>query len=203
MSRAMGKKLLLVVAALMALVGCGQMRVSTLETLPLPADQGGNCCWQVLQQLDIDYQARHYQLTAALAQSGDATSLVLLDPLGRRVLSVSKKGAQLEIYKAPELPQDLPARFLLASSLLAWWPDRDWQQALQTQTDWQLKSIADGRQLGYRGKPLVEITYSGVPPRIVEQGLGDALLGVSNRARVRHLRLPLTIAVTNVRWTKT
>lgn len=199
----MCKKWLVLLAILMSLAGCSQMRVSTLETLPLPADQGGNCCWQVLQQLDIEYQARHYQLTAALAHSRDTTSLVLLDPLGRRVLSVSKKGEQLEIYKAPELPQDLPARFLLASSLLAWWTQSDWQQVLATQPYWRLQSVAEGRQLIYRRKPLLEITYPGVPSHIIEQGLGQALLGYSKQARVKHLRLPLTIAVTNLQWTKT
>ncbi len=203
MNPGMCRKLLVLLAMLMLLAGCSQMRVSTLETLPLPADQSGNCCWQVLQQLDIEYQARHYQLTAALAQSVDTTSLVLLDPLGRRVLSISKQGEKLDIYKAPELPQDLPARFLLASSLLAWWPEGDLQQALLVQTEWQLKAVAEGRQLIFRRKPVVEIIYPGVPPRIVEQGLGEALLGYGKQARVKHLRLPLTIAVTNLRWTRT
>lgn len=194
----------LLLGMLCALAACSPMRVATLATVPLPAATGGNCCWQALQQLEVTYQERQLQLTAAFANKPEGASLVLLDPLGRRMLSVTQQGDGLEVYRAPELPQDLPAQFLLASSMLSWWPEADWQRTLEG-TPWQLQaaSRAKGtsyRQLTYKGKPLLLIDYGSAAPAQVAQGIGRELLGASERVLLSHERLPLRIRVTSVQW---
>jgi len=75
-----------------------------------------------MQQLEIHYRQDTYRLSAALARTAQGASLVLLDPLGRRLFSIRQQDGQLETYRSPELPDDLPERFLLASSMLVWWP---------------------------------------------------------------------------------
>ncbi len=182
---------------LLALGGCASHKVDGLGGLPLPTASSGHCCWQALQQLELDYgrgdSRQHYTLNAALAQTRAGISLVLLDPFGRRLLSLQQDGkGELQTYRAPELPESLPARFLLASSLLAWWPLADWQQTLASDKHWQLKLDGDGRQLSYRGKPLLQLGYS--PGALsTAQGLGDWSL--AEPLLLRHLRQPLQIRV--------
>ncbi len=198
------RKLGWLIGALWCLAACSTVRVSTLDNLPLPAAAGGNCCWQVLQQLEVTYQERQLQLTAAFANKLEGASLVLLDPLGRRMLSITQVGEGLDIYRAPELPQDLPAQFLLTSSMLSWWPEADWQQALAS-SPWQLliASRANGssyRQLNYKGKPQLLIDYGSATPELVAEGIGASLLASSERVLLSHARLPLRIRVTSVQW---
>ncbi len=148
--------------------GCVSRQVQTLADLPLPATPAANCCWQALQHLDIRYQAQAYQLTGALAQTKNGVTLVLLDPLGRRLLSVQKQGDKLQTWRSPELPDGLPERFLLASSMLVWWPLADWQAALQSAPDWQLASTANSRVLSYRGRSLISVSYGPTPVSVVD-----------------------------------
>lgn len=145
--------------------GCVTRQVQTLADLPLPADSNGNCCWQAFQKLDIRYGKQVYKLTGALAQTREGVTLVLFDPLGRRLLSINKQGNKLNTYRSPELPQGLPERFLLASSMLVWWPLADWQATLATDPNWQVTNSQvtnskSERRLLYRGKPIISASYS-------------------------------------------
>ena len=157
----MAARLLLIgMLALMA-SGCVTRQVQTLTSLPLPADQSLNCCWQALQQLDITYDKSTYKLTGALAQTQNGVTLVLLDPFGRRLLSVNKQGETITSYRSPELPEGLPERFLLASSMLVWWPLADWQTLLASQkTGWQITTNNSERVLTYGGKAVIRARYT-------------------------------------------
>src|SRR3954470_8357976 len=169
MSRMMAARLLLIgMLALMA-SGCATRQVQTLTSLPLPADQSLNCCWQALQQLDITYDKSTYKLTGALAQTRDGVTLVLLDPFGRRLLSVNKQGEMITSYRSPELPEGLPERFLLASSMLVWWPLADWQALLASQkTGWQITTNNSERVLTYGGKPVIRAHYTPNSTAIID-----------------------------------
>jgi len=172
--------------------GCATRQVQTLANLPLPADQSGNCCWQALQQLDITYDKQNYKLTGALAQTRTGVTLVLLDPLGRRLLSVTKQGATINSYRSPELPAGLPERFLLASSMLVWWPLVDWQSSLTGKTGWQISRTGNERILSYRGQTMVRASFDQDSSILVE-GMNVAAIGQS--VTLKHEHQPLVIKV--------
>lgn len=197
----MKQRLLLLFSAvwLLGLAGCVSRQVQTLAELPLPATPAGNCCWQALQQLDIRYGEQDYPLTGVLAQTKTGATLVLLDPVGRRLLSVQQQGDQLQTYRAPELPEGLPERFLLASSMLVWWPLADWQSALQQSPEWTLTTSATSRTLNYRGRAIIRADYPTASAAIVE-GLTKQILAQPGQVRVVHQQQPMSIAISTQRW---
>jgi len=179
---------------------CATRQVQTLANLPLPADQSANCCWQALQKLDITYGAQHFQLTGVLAQAKSGVSLVLLDPFGRRLLSISKQGDLINTYRSPELPAELPERFLLASSMMVWWPLTDWQALLApAKSGWALDATEDSRVLSYRGQPMISAHY-GKAPVSVQNGM--TLKTVANQETIvlQHQRQPMAISITTQNW---
>jgi hypothetical protein len=188
------------VALLTLLVtGCVSRQVQTLADLPLPATQAGNCCWQALQRLDIRYQAQDYQLTGALAQTPAGVTLVLLDPLGRRLLSIQKQGDALQTWRSPELPASMPERFLLASSMLVWWPLADWQAALQATPEWQLNSSANSRVLSRRGRPIISASYGPTPVSTVD-GITQKTVEQAEVVVLQHQRQAMSITIATERW---
>ncbi|RYY73814.1 MAG: DUF3261 domain-containing protein [Gammaproteobacteria bacterium] len=154
---------------------CATRQVQTLASLPLPDHQGGNCCWQALQQLEISYGKEHYKLTGALARTGEGVTLVLFDPFGRRLLSIHKKGEKLDTYRSPELPEGLPERFLLASSMLVWWPSADWQQTLAAEGPWRVDNTADERVLRNGEMKIIRVSYSPGSSTVVDGMSGNTV----------------------------
>lgn len=191
--------LLISVVWLLGLAGCVSRQVQTLADLPLPAAPASNCCWQALQQLQIQFGDEQYQLSGALAQTREGVTLVLLDPVGRRLLSVQQRGESLQTYRAPELPADLPERFLLASSMLVWWPLADWQAALQAAPEWQLAASETSRTLSYRGRAIIRAEYPQASTSLA-QGLTQQTLERNERVLVQHQQQPMTIAISTQRW---
>lgn len=191
----------LLALSLLALVasGCVSRQVQNLTDLPLPAAQSGNCCWQAVQQLQIRYQQQTYPLTGVLAQSASGVTLVLLDPVGRRLLSVQKQGDELHTWRAPELPEGLPERFLLASSMLVWWPLADWQTALQQSPEWQLTSSANSRVLSYRGRPIISASYGPTPVSVIE-GMIQKTVDQAEVVVLEHQLQALAITIATERW---
>ena len=200
-SRLMRRSALLISGLLLLanLAGCVSRQVQTLADLPLPATPAGNCCWQVLQQLDIYYGEQAYALTGALVQAKTGATLVLLDPVGRRLLSVQQQGDQLQTYRAPELPEGLPERFLLASSMLVWWPLADWQSALQQSPEWTLTSSDTSRILNYRGRAIIRADYPPASAAVVD-GLTKQIVAQPGQVRVVHQQQPMSIAISTGRW---
>lgn len=178
--------------------GCVSRQVQSLADLPLPATSGENCCWQALQQLEIHYQEQTYKLTGALAHTATGVTLVLLDPLGRRLLSVQKQGGELQTWRAPELPDGLPERFLLASSMLVWWPLADWQATLQQQSEWQLTSSASSRMLSYRGQPIISASYGPTPISVIN-GITPKTVDQNETVLLQHHRQPMAITIVTER----
>lgn len=190
---------LILLGAVWLLVGCVSRQVQTLADMPLPATPASNCCWQVLQQLQIRYHEQVYPLTGALAQTNTGATLVLLDPVGRRLLSVQQQGERLKTYRAPELPEGLPERFLLASSMLVWWPLADWQAALQASPEWTITTSDTSRILNYRGRAIIRADY---PPASISigKGLTKHTLESGERVVVQHQQQPMTITISTQRW---
>ncbi len=195
----MALRLLLIGLLAMIVSGCATRQVQTLANLPLPADQSGNCCWQALQQLDITYDKQEYKLTGALAQTRDGVTLVLLDPFGRRLLSVTKHGDVINSYRSPELPEGLPERFLLASSMLVWWPLADWQHLLATsKTGWQVTLDNNERVLTYDGKVMIRARYAPNSTALVD-GMNTNIAVTHEVVTLQHAHQALAIQVVTQR----
>jgi len=193
-------RLLAISFLLLLLSSCSTRQVQTLANLPLPADQSANCCWQAVQKLDITYDKQHFQLTGALAQTRAGVTLVLLDPFGRRLLSISKQGDTVDTYRSPELPAELPEHFLLASSMMTWWPLADWQTLLvSSKTGWELKATSDSRTLNYRGKTIISANY-GLAAESVVRGMTPDILAHQGTVLLQHHYQPMVIAITTQSW---
>ena len=145
--------------------------IGSLTTLPLPDTTAVHCCWQALQQLEINREGKKYSLQAALALTQEAPgpqlTLILLDSLGRRLVSVrdnNDPNQQLRIHQqaAAGVAKKLPGRFLLAAVYLAYWPDSGWQQAL-ADSDWALDKTPTGRTLYYRQQAIVSVSAKQQP----------------------------------------
>lgn len=197
----MPMRLLVLIFLVLLGSGCISRQVQTLASLPLPDVQSQACCWQALQQLDIRYKDQAYKFHAALALTKKGVTLVLLDPLGRRILSLTKQGNVIETYRAPELPETLPGEFLLASSLLAWLPFSDWQEFLlqPDNRQWQLAIDQYDRVLNYHGRPILHLRYK--PQAVsVEKGIGSWTISGRETLELEHLYQPLRIRITTERW---
>ena len=189
--------------------GCASRQHYQLVDLPLPAAAGEGCCWQASQQLEIRYQDQVFNLNAALARTQQGASLVLLDPLGRRLLSIRQQGAELEVWRSPEMPADLPERFLLASSMFVWWPLAEWRH-LQG-SDWSIVADTDRRELYYRGKGVMTAVYhpavyqsakvyQPADAGAAERGIGPHTLSHGETVELIHQKSPLRIWVKTLGW---
>ena len=188
-----------IVLGLSLLSGCANLPAQqNLTSLPLPTQ--GPCCWQALQTLNITYQQKTYTLNAALANSAQGLSLVLFDPLGRRMLSlVRQPNGHINSYRAPELPSTIPEHFLLASSLLVWWPMADWQALLGQSSPWQLAIQGQSRVLSYRGKPIMRAQYPANTSALT-QGINAAVATANTPVTLQHLQQPLQLRITTNRF---
>ncbi len=181
--------------------GCASRQHYQLADLPLPLAPSEHCCWQAMQQLDIRYGERDIQLNAALARTAQGASLVLLDPVGRRMFSVSASatvggGSTLDTWRSPELPMELPERFLLASSMLVWWPLAEWQSPGD---GWSVTAENGQRHISYRNTPILTATYNPRVSLSVKNGIGAQSLG-ENWVELVHHRQPLRIRVKTIDW---
>jgi hypothetical protein len=198
---------LIAISLLMLLLSsCATRQVQTLANLPLPADQSANCCWQALQKLDITYGKQQFQLTGVLAQTRNGVTLVLLDPFGRRLLSITKQGEAINTYRSPELPAELPEHFLLASSMLVWWPLADWQALLSSHntgaspnTGWKLEATTNSRVLSYRGQAIIRAGY-GTTPISISSGMTARTVANQEIILLQHQRQPMAITITTQSW---
>lgn len=178
----------------LGLVGCTSQKHYQLVSLRLPVE-GSHCCWQATQELIVDYKDQHIQLLAVLVHQKHSVSLVLLDPFGRRLLSLQKDSVTITQYRSPELPDTLPEDFLLASSMLAWWPRVDWNFP---QGKWSLSLVGTRRQLSYGENVIVTVQY---PDKIdPEYGMPTDAADISEAVVVTHHYYPLRIAIRNQQW---
>ena len=190
----------LVQLALLALclTGCAGRAIDTLQTLPLPEKNALPHSGQALQRLIIDYQQHRITLSAALAQHNDTISVVLLDALGKRLLSITKRGDNISQYRDPALPDILPAHFLLAATVFAWSAPGQWQDL--EGSPWSLTLTCHQRLLSYRNKAILSATF--VSPSPSREVCSDSIdfTEIGTKVTLTHHRQPLTISITTEQW---
>ncbi|MDH5553346.1 MAG: DUF3261 domain-containing protein [Nitrosomonas sp.] len=117
----------LIVFVFCALAGCASL-ASYLKSPPLalPNTASLPCCWQVLEQLDIDYQGERLALSSVIVLNDYQLTVVILDPLGRRIFSVIQQADRIQVEKSDLIKKDLPVEWLLIGVYLRHMPDEGW-----------------------------------------------------------------------------
>lgn len=143
---------LFVILLLAFINGCASNRdIASLHELPLPHSGAGDCCWQLLQSLSIhnsdhsaspnnhnnNKKAQTLELQAVLLHQKKTLSIILIDALGRRVVTIDDKNGDISVIKNKSVMADIPARLLIAAVYLAYWPEQSWKDSLND-SQWQM-----------------------------------------------------------------
>ena len=77
---------------------------------------------RVAQLITAKYGSETYVFEAQLSVSPDQLTLMCIDPLGRRALTIVSTGEEVTTDAAPWLPKGLRAENILADIALVYWP---------------------------------------------------------------------------------
>lgn len=80
----------------------------------------------MLEQLDIEYQGERLTLSSVIVMNDNQLTVVILDPLGRRVFSVIQQGDHIQVEKSDLIKKDLPVEWLLMGVYLRHMPETGW-----------------------------------------------------------------------------
>lgn len=179
------------------ITGCATSRdIASLQNLPLPDIQAGDCCWQLLQGLSInsdnkeaDDSNQTLDLQAVVLHQKTELTLILIDPLGRRLATISEKNGNVILNKNTEFNAEIPTRLLIAAVYLTYWPKQSWTDSLYN-SQWQMTQNVDqdsaqiNRVLSHMGRDIIKI--NNVHPK------GPAL---NQTSTLEHLLLPLSATI--------
>jgi hypothetical protein len=176
-------KALLAAATLLALLpGCRDF--PSLRALPKdpglfllkPADAGFEATLN--QSITISHGENSVELQAVVEVSKDSVTMVALGPFGNRVLSIVYDGRDIQEWRDPSLPQELPSKLILRDLQLAYWSPAAVSDALPK--GWSLKVMPKRRSVSYEDMPMIGIDFKGdhFKDRLVftHRGLGYKLV---------------------------
>ena len=131
----------LIVVIFCALAGCASFATYFKAPHPaLPNTASLPCCWQVLEQLDIEYQGERLALSSVIVINDNQLTVVILDPLGRRIFSIIQQGDHIQVEKSDLIKKDLPVEWLMIGVYLRYMPEDGW---LFKGSDWSLKKDSE------------------------------------------------------------
>lgn len=114
------------------------------------------------QLVTAHYGDRTIVFQAQLEVTKDKLTMVGLDDLGRRALTIVASGGTVEVDAAPWLPKDLRAANILADIALVYWPQQAVQEGLLSSTAVVRTGVHD-RSISAGGNEIVHIDYDGDP----------------------------------------
>jgi hypothetical protein len=128
----------------------------TILTIPPPSAAGRSV--DLAQSIVAKFHGRSYALDMQIAIGADRLDLVAMDGFGRRAMTVSWKDGAPSIEKAEWLPPVFRPADILASFVIAYWPDEVVAAAIK---DPAVKvATKDGvRRISRGGKDLITVTY--------------------------------------------
>lgn len=149
---------LALVVLLITIQGCSfNPQITANEQPPFPLQAQGSCCWQALQIIKFSTDGQELSVQAVLANTENKLSLVLLDPMGRRLFSlVQHSSGDIDIKQNHDVEYQLPARLLLSAVYLSYWPSSSWQQSLLG-SGWKLKTEGRRRSLAYKNQEIMRV----------------------------------------------
>lgn len=164
------------------------VKPANLATLPLPDASALPCCWQSQESLQIDYRDQQHRLTSVLAVEKTGLTLIVFDPLGRKLLAVKQQGAEIEEQLFHE-SSDLPVQWLLPAVYLAHMNQQRWST---DHSPWSVGEQNSNLVLYFRRRPTVVVrgfTDGDLPRagnervvRFVEHGLTLNITTLSSKA---------------------
>lgn len=130
----------------------------TVLTIPPPSAVGRSI--DLAQTIIARFQGQSYAFDMQIAIDKDRLDLVATDGFGRRALTVSWKENAPSFEKADWLPPVFRPADILASFVIAYWPDEVVSDAIK---DPAVSVVTkDGvRRIARGGRDLIVVTYSG------------------------------------------
>ena len=150
----------LIILSLIVLSSCAQLVGSTKATdLLLPDTANLPCCWQALEQLEIEFQGKQLTMSSVTVVQNNKLTVVMLDPLGRRIFTIIQQGRNVQIEKSAQIQKDFPVKWLLVGIYLRNMPDSGWTFE---RSNWVIKREANYVLLEQDNQKRVILT-EGVP----------------------------------------
>lgn len=140
---------------LLALGACASLYGAWLEQLPLPAASQLPCCWQTEEKVEISAPGRDLLLTAAVAVQKDTLTVVVFDPIGRRMATLIHTEGEPQVLAPPGWPPELSRQLLIGLYLHHLSPDQ-WGFS---EEGWSITSTPGLRTLSYHQRQLVKLQY--------------------------------------------
>ena len=117
----------LTMAVFCVMTGCASLTEYFKPATPLlPNTASLPCCWQVLEQLEIEFRGKQLTLSSVTAINAEQLTVVILDPLGRRVFAIIQQGNNVRVEKSNLIKEELPVDWLLVGVYLRYMPDDGW-----------------------------------------------------------------------------
>lgn len=145
--------------ALLTLSACANLSTATrLAQLPLPVARQLSCCWQAEEKVEITAPDRTLSLTAAVAVRDGTLTVVVFDPLGRRMATLVHSDGEPQTLSAPPgWPAELSRQMLIGLYLHHLAPQ---QWGFSGNEGWSIASDTSHKALSYRQRELVRLDYA-------------------------------------------
>lgn len=141
-----------VIILITLLIACSlSPRVEHGSELPNVSQLG--CCWQATESLKISFQEREFNTLTVTAVTHDGLTLVMLDPLHQRLLTITQRGQEVMVDLALDAGRDLPVKLLLLGIYLRNLNANDW-----VFTNWQVEKNGNVKTLSKSGKATIRLT---------------------------------------------
>ena len=122
------------------------------EQLPVPESSALSCCWQSHDQVTLLFEDQQHQMTSVTAIEKNKLTFVLLDQLGRRVLTLIQTDNSVSYDAVDEIKKAVNPMQLLASIHLAFTGQKKW---LLDGTGWSISKTGYEISLLYQDKPQI------------------------------------------------
>lgn len=157
---------------------------ANLASLPLPDSSELPCCWQSQESLEIDFRNQRHQLSSVMAVEKTGLTLIVFDPLGRKLLTVTQHGAEVK-KQVLQAADELPVHWLLPAIYLAHMNRQRWSM---DQSPWSVDEQDSRLVLSFRQRPTV----------VVEGYTDGDLPRTGNQRVVRFVEHGLTLNITTL-----
>lgn len=157
---------IIVIVAILSLASCVSPGTSPPRDMPqlrlAPASYEGTVAME--QRLTFSFaqageQARRTEQVDALVEINSDEVRVLVHRLGRPLLRLGWDGYDIDVWRAPGIPDALDGPQVLNDLQLMLWPVHSIQAALPA--PWSLATSGTGRHLLHAGIEMVTVTYDG------------------------------------------
>lgn len=139
------------------LAGCSALTgAARLAKLPLPDPVTLPCCWQSQEQVRVSTADGELNLGAAVAVRDGTLTVVILDPVGRRLVTLVQGAGETQALDAPPTWSTALSHQLLLTVYLHHLTAEQWRFG---DPGWRLAEDSSHKSLIYRGRELVRLDY--------------------------------------------